>query len=141
VGLRSSAAAGIPSPFQRFKPIYKTEHNIEAPAGDEKVWRYWDVTKFIRVLQTRVMLFSTAERFMSALIGTTFAVGALVGVIVLLTLVNVGNVVQQRPLETTAAAALLVTFALGILVGQGHVFAPTASAIVMALLLALKPQF
>jgi uncharacterized membrane protein (DUF4010 family) len=78
---------------------------------------------------------------LSALIGTPFAVYALIGVIVLVALVNVGNVVQKRPLETTTAAALLVTFALGILVGQGHVFTPTASAIVMTLLLALKPQF
>jgi uncharacterized membrane protein (DUF4010 family) len=35
---------------------------------------------------------------------------------------------------------LLVTFALGVLIGEGHVFTPTASAIVMTLLLALKPQ-
>jgi uncharacterized membrane protein (DUF4010 family) len=34
-------------------------------------------------------------------------------VVVLLALLNLGNVVHQRPLEPTTAAALLVTFALG----------------------------
>src|ERR1700677_2080177 len=83
--------------------------------GFEREWAHKD-------LGVRTFAITSLFGMLSALIGTTFAVGALVGVIVLLTLVNVGNVVQQRPLETTTAAALLVTFALGILVGQGHVF-------------------
>jgi uncharacterized membrane protein (DUF4010 family) len=61
-------------------------------------------------------------------------------VIALVVIVNIGAVRSQRPLEATTSGALLVTFSLGVLIGQGHVFTPTASAIVMTLLLALKPQ-
>ena len=78
---------------------------------------------------------------LTALIAPPFIFIGLIGVIALLVVVNVGALRAQRPLEATTYGALLVTFALGVLIGQGHVFTPTASAIVMTLLLALKPQF
>jgi uncharacterized membrane protein (DUF4010 family) len=43
-------------------------------------------------------------------------------------------------LEITTSAALLVTYALGALVGLGHTFTPVASAILMTLLLAWKVE-
>ncbi len=102
--------------------------------GFEREWAHKD-------LGVRSFAITSLLGMLSALIGPTFSISAAVGIIALLVLVNVANVIQQRTLETTTAAALLVTFALGVLVGQGHVFTPTASAIVMTLLLALKPQF
>ena len=57
-------------------------------------------------------------------------------VIVLVTVMNIGNLLSGRELELTTSVALIVTFTLGVLVGEGHVFTPTASAILMALLLA-----
>jgi uncharacterized membrane protein (DUF4010 family) len=102
--------------------------------GFEREWAHKD-------LGVRSFAITSLLGMLSALIGPTFSLGALMGVIALLAVVNIGNIIQQRPLETTTSAALLVTFALGILVGQGHVFTPTACAIVMTLLLALKPQF
>lgn len=53
---------------------------------------------------------------------------------------NVCNLFLRRDAEATTAIALIVTFILGMLVGEGHVFTPTASAILMTLLLAVKPQ-
>jgi len=43
-------------------------------------------------------------------------------------------------LELTTSAALLVTYALGVLVGLGHTFTPVAAAILMTLLLAWKAE-
>jgi uncharacterized membrane protein (DUF4010 family) len=78
---------------------------------------------------------------LAALIAPAFILVALAGVIALAVLVNIGGQRAQRGPETTATGALFVKFALGVLIGQGHIFTPTASAIVMTLLLALKPQF
>jgi len=46
----------------------------------------------------------------------------------------------NQSLEITSSAALLVTYALGALVGLGHTFTPVAAAILMTLLLALKVE-
>jgi uncharacterized membrane protein (DUF4010 family) len=102
--------------------------------GFEREWAHKD-------LGVRTFAITSILGMLASLIGTPFIIGALAGVIVLPTLVNIANIVQHRSLETTTSAALLVTFALGALIGQGHVFTPTACAIVMTLLLALKPQF
>jgi uncharacterized membrane protein (DUF4010 family) len=69
-----------------------------------------------------------------------FAWIGMAGVIVVVGMMNAGNLLQRRELETTTSAALLVVFILGVLVGQGHIFTPTAAAVLMTLLLGLKPQ-
>ena len=102
--------------------------------GFEREWSHKD-------LGVRTFAITSLLGMLAALIGDAFAIASLSGVIALIALVNFGNIRQGRPLETTTAAALMVTFALGVLIGQGHVFTPTASAIVMTMLLALKPQF
>jgi len=63
---------------------------------------------------------------------------ALAGVIVLVALFNVHSMVANKSLEITTAVALLVTYALGAMVGLGHTFTPVAGAILMTLLLAWK---
>jgi uncharacterized membrane protein (DUF4010 family) len=75
-----------------------------------------------------------------ALVSQSFMVAGLVGVIVLIGLSSLGNLTQERQVETTTAAALLAAYILGALAGQGHVFTPAAAAILMTLVLSLKPQ-
>ncbi|MES1256892.1 MAG: DUF4010 domain-containing protein [Acidobacteriota bacterium] len=102
--------------------------------GFEREWSHKD-------LGVRTFAITALFGMLSALIAPAFMVAALVGVIAIAVVVNIGSLMARRALETTTAGALLVTFALGVLIGQGHIFTPTASAIVMTLLLALKPQF
>jgi uncharacterized membrane protein (DUF4010 family) len=78
---------------------------------------------------------------MAELISTGFALAGLVSIISLIAVISIGNALTQKPLEATTSCALLVTYSLGVLIGQGHLFTPTAAAIIVTLLLSLKPQF
>ena len=76
----------------------------------------------------------------SVLISPAYGLTAMVGVIVLVALLNARSLVASQSLEITTSAALLVTYALGVLVGLGHSFTPVAAAILMTLLLAWKVE-
>ena len=102
--------------------------------GFEREWSHKD-------LGVRTFAITCLFGMLAALIAPAFLLVALGGVIALVVVANIASLRTQRPVETTTGGALLVTFALGVLIGQGHIFTPTASAIVMTLLLALKPQF
>ncbi|HVW08542.1 MAG TPA: DUF4010 domain-containing protein [Bryobacteraceae bacterium] len=102
--------------------------------GFEREWSHKD-------LGVRTFAIIALLGTLAALISSTFVIACFAGVLVLVTVVHVGNALHDRPLETTTSGALMVTFALGVLTGNGHVFTPTAFAIVMTLLLSLKPQF
>jgi uncharacterized membrane protein (DUF4010 family) len=102
--------------------------------GFEREWSHKD-------LGVRSFAITSLFGMLTALIAPAFILVGLAGVIALVVVVNIASLRMQRPVETTTGGALFVTFALGVLVGQGHIFTPTASAIVMTLLLALKPQF
>ena len=52
---------------------------------------------------------------------------------------GIRNIREGRPVETTTAPALIVTFILGVLVGEGHHYTPIAAAIVITMLLSFKP--
>ena len=75
---------------------------------------------------------------LSIMISPAFGLVALAGVIALVALVNVHSMKANGTLEITTAVALLVTFALGTLVGLGHRFTPVAGAILMTMMLAWK---
>ena len=77
---------------------------------------------------------------LSVLISPAYGLVALFGVIVLVAFLNARSMVSSHSLEITTSAALLVTYALGVLVGLGHTFTPVASAILMTLLLAWKVE-
>jgi uncharacterized membrane protein (DUF4010 family) len=66
-----------------------------------------------------------------------FSGGAILIVIVF---VNMRSLQTARKLEATTSMALAIVFLLGVLVGQGHLFTPVACAILVGMLLALKPQ-
>jgi uncharacterized membrane protein (DUF4010 family) len=89
-----------------------------------------------------VRTFSLTALFgaLSVLISPAYGLAGMAGVIVLIVLLNVRSVVASQSLEITTSAALLVTYAVGALVGLGHTFTPVASAILMTLLLALKVE-
>lgn len=79
------------------------------------------------------------------LLGSLLGPGAVVisgaAVLIVVTLANVRGLRVARKLEATTSLALTLIFLLGILVGEGHLFTPAACAILVAMLLALKPQF
>jgi uncharacterized membrane protein (DUF4010 family) len=77
---------------------------------------------------------------LSVLISPAYGLAAMLGVIVLVAFLNARSMIGSRSLEITTSAALLVTYALGALVGLGHTFTPVASAILMTLLLAWKVE-
>ncbi len=83
----------------------------------------------------------------TALLGTLAALGSgqyagicLAGIIVFATLINGRSLLVDGSLEMTTSVALLVTFVLGVMIGQGHLFTPVASAIVVTMLLAWKTE-
>lgn len=75
---------------------------------------------------------------LSGVLSHDIIVGSFGGVIALIILVNVNAIRHHRPVEATTSSALLVTFVLGVLVGEGHFFTPVAVAILMTMLLSLK---
>src|SRR5262245_53373153 len=77
---------------------------------------------------------------LSVLISPAYGLAAMLGVIVLIAFLNARSLISNQSLEITTSAALLVTYALGALVGFGHTFTPVAAAILMTLLLALKVE-
>jgi uncharacterized membrane protein (DUF4010 family) len=101
--------------------------------GFEREWSHKD-------LGVRTFAIVSLLGMLCMLGSLVFAWIGLGGVIVVVGMMNAGNLLQRRELETTTSAALLVVFILGVLVGQGHIFTPTAAAVLMTLLLGLKPQ-
>jgi uncharacterized membrane protein (DUF4010 family) len=61
-------------------------------------------------------------------------------ILILIAFANLRGLQTARKLEATTSIALAVVFLLGVLVGQGHLFTPVACAIVVTMLLSLKPQ-
>jgi uncharacterized membrane protein (DUF4010 family) len=101
--------------------------------GFEREWSHKD-------LGVRTFAIVSLLGMLCMLGSLVFAWIGMAGVIVVVGMMNAGNLLQRRELETTTSAALLVVFILGVLVGQGHIFTPTAAAVLMTLLLGLKPQ-
>jgi len=75
-----------------------------------------------------------------SLFGPAMAIAALLGVLLIVLVANARSLLVDRSLEATTSTALLVIFILGALAGQGHLFTPVASAILMTMLLAWKGE-
>jgi uncharacterized membrane protein (DUF4010 family) len=60
------------------------------------------------------------------------------GVLLLVAFLNVHGLLNDHSLEMTTSTALIVTLVLGVLIGQGHYFTATTSAIFVTMLLAWK---
>lgn len=77
---------------------------------------------------------------LASLIGPSTAIAAFVGVFLLVAAMNTRSILDDRSLEVTTSAALMVNYLLGVLVGLDHIFTPVAGAIVMTMLLAWKTE-
>lgn len=101
--------------------------------GIEREWSNKDLG--IRTFALTALLGTIA-----ALFGPSMAVVSSVGVFLIVIFANARSLLVDRSLEATTSAALLVIFVLGALAGEGHLFTPVASAIVMTMLLAWKVE-
>ncbi len=99
--------------------------------GLERAWAH----KFVGL---RTFAIVAVLGLLGSLLGTPFALASIVGTFLLVIYVNLRSLMVDRSLEITTSAALMVVVTLGVLVGQGQVFVPIASAIVVTTLLAWK---
>ncbi|MCC6341924.1 MAG: MgtC/SapB family protein [Bryobacterales bacterium] len=100
--------------------------------GLEREWSQKD-------LGTRTFTIVAIAGALSILAGPPIAYITFAGVLLIVTLTALHNVREGRPVEATTSAAVILTFVLGILIGQGQHYTPVAAAILMTLLLSLKP--
>lgn len=99
--------------------------------------RQWSNKEFgVRTFSLSAML-----GVLTSLLSPALQVTGMIGVIMLAVLLNVRDILETKSVEGTTSAALMVTFVLGVLSGEGHVFTAIAGAIVTTWLLSLKPQF
>jgi len=101
--------------------------------GIEREWSNKD-------LGVRTFALTSLLGTIAALFGPSMVVVSLVGVFLIVIFANTRSLLVDRSLEATTSAALLVIFVLGALAGQGHLFTPVASAILMTMLLAWKVE-
>jgi len=75
------------------------------------------------------------------LISIPFMLAGMMATVLLAVLLNVRDIVASKTVEGTTSVALVITFVLGALSGDGHMFTSVACGIVTTWLLSLKPQF
>jgi uncharacterized membrane protein (DUF4010 family) len=101
--------------------------------GLEREWSQKDVG--VRTFSITALL-----GCLSVLISVQLAAICLAGVVIWVAFLNGRSLLADRSLELTTSVALIVTFILGALAGQGHLFTPTTAAILMTGLLAWKTE-
>jgi uncharacterized membrane protein (DUF4010 family) len=77
---------------------------------------------------------------LGTLAGDVTASFAFLGVLLTALLVNGHSLLKDRSLELTTSAAMMLTFVLGALIGQGHFFTGATGGILLTLLLAWKAE-
>lgn len=102
-------------------------------AGMEREWSNKDVG--IRTFAIVALL-----GMVSSVIGLNIAIASMMGVLLLVAAMNARSILNDRSLEITTSAALILNYLLGVLVGLGHIFTPIAGAIIMTMLLAWKTE-
>jgi uncharacterized membrane protein (DUF4010 family) len=101
--------------------------------GFEREWSNKDIG-------VRTFAMTALLGLLGALLGAPLLLLSGAVVLVLIVFVNLRGLQAARKLEATTSVALAIIFLLGVLVGQGHLFTPVACSILVAMLLALKPQ-
>lgn len=101
--------------------------------GLEREWAHKD-------LGVRTFAISALLGMLSSLASVAFALVSMVGVLIVIVYVNWRTLLTERALEATTSVALLATYILGVLVGEGHLFTPIASAVVLTAMLAWKEE-
>src|ERR1700733_9198660 len=102
--------------------------------GFERQWSHKDFG--VRTFSLTALLGA-----LTALISTPVMLMGMLATILIAVLLNVRDIVASSSVEGTTSVALVVTFVLGALIGNGHMFTPVSCAIVATWLLSLKPQF
>lgn len=100
--------------------------------GLEREWSQKD-------MGTRTFAIVAIAGALSILASPALALMTFGGVLLMVVLTGLRNLREGRPIETTTSAALILTFVLGVLTGEGHHYTPVAAAILMTFLLSLKP--
>jgi uncharacterized membrane protein (DUF4010 family) len=101
--------------------------------GLEREWSNKDIG-------VRTFAMTALLGLLGALLGSPLLLLSGLVVIVLIIFANLRGLQAANKLEATTSVALAIIFLLGVLVGQGHLFTPVACSILVAMLLALKPQ-
>jgi uncharacterized membrane protein (DUF4010 family) len=101
--------------------------------GLEREWSNKDIG-------VRTFAMTALLGLLGALLGPPLLVLSGVAVLILIVFANLRGLQVARKLEATTSVALAIIFLLGVLVGQGHLFTPVACSVLVAMLLALKPQ-
>jgi uncharacterized membrane protein (DUF4010 family) len=101
--------------------------------GFEREWSNKDIG-------VRTFAMTALLGMLGALLGPVPLVFGGAAVFALIVFANLGGLHIAKKLEATTSMALAVVFLLGVLVGQGHLFTPVACAIIVTMLLSLKPQ-
>jgi uncharacterized membrane protein (DUF4010 family) len=78
---------------------------------------------------------------LTALLSVPITLMGMFAVILFAGLLNLRAILSSKSMEGTTSVALVVTFVLGVLLGNGHIFSSVACAVVTTWLLSLKPQF
>lgn len=102
--------------------------------GFEREWANKDIG-------VRTFALTSLLGLLASFAGHPFDILAGAAVLVLIAFVNWNSVQVTHKLEATTSVALIIVFLLGALVGDGHLFTTVACAIVVTMLLSLKPQF
>jgi uncharacterized membrane protein (DUF4010 family) len=101
--------------------------------GMEREWSNKDVG--IRTFSIVALL-----GMLASAMGASVVVASLAGVLLLVAAMNGRSILADGSLEITTSAALITTYLLGVLVGEGHIFTPVAGAVVITMLLAWKTE-
>jgi uncharacterized membrane protein (DUF4010 family) len=101
--------------------------------GIEREWSNKD-------LGARTFALTSLLGMAAALFSSQLAVVSMAGVFLIVAFANGRSLLVDRSLEATTSAALLATYVLGAMAGQGHLFTPVAAAILMTMLLAWKVE-
>ena len=91
-------------------------------------------------LGSRTFTITAILGMLSALANSEVTALSFAGILLVVLIAALHNLRTSRPAETTTSAALILTYVLGLLVGEGHHYTPVAVAIVMTFLLAAKPR-
>ena len=102
--------------------------------GFEREWSNKDIG-------ARTFAMTALLGLLGSLLGPAELLLAGAAVLILIVFANLRNLQVEHKLEATTSVAFMIIFLLGILVGLGHLFTPVACAILVAMLLSLKPQF
>jgi uncharacterized membrane protein (DUF4010 family) len=101
--------------------------------GIEREWSQKDVG--VRTFALAALLGT-----LSALASVALVIVSAAAVLIVIAFLNLRKTQASGKLEATTSIALMLVYVMGVLVGNGHLFTPVAAAILITILLSLKPQ-